>query len=211
MSSHKRVAVSVSRDELIHRKCKLANTHSSCPVTTSQQRLENIEGATADDSLPLLPHVYWETAVYFKIFGKLGDSKLLCDIGVCKPGHEDSAGLLCDNPKSYSCFLVRRQGKVSLEFWNGPERDILPKSIPVMDIERDKEKTIKLGFYFDAMKRTLAVISPGSNTVLCQFKIKFPNLVPQCGLYSSDHVYVLIKLTEPQKLPNVLTKLMRPA
>ncbi|XP_012940097.1 E3 ubiquitin-protein ligase TRIM8 [Aplysia californica] len=206
---HKRIAVSASRDEVVHRKCKLSNLHNACAATTSFQRLEHIEGAIADEALPLLPHLYWEAIIHFRVFGKLGNSKLLCDLGVVKQGCEDGSSLLCDNFKSYCSYLVRRQNKVTLEFWNGPDREILPRSIPVLDLDNDQEKTIKLAFYLDALKRKLAIVSPGNNSVLCQFNVRFPSLVPMCGLYCFDQVYVMVKFTEPQKIPNVLSKLMK--
>ena len=178
-------------------------------MAPTNQRLEHIEAAMLDEPIPLLPHIYWETVVYFKVFGKLGNSKLLCDVGVVKQGHHDSSSLLCDNHHAYCAYLVRRDAKVCLEFWNGPDRDVLPRSIPIMDVDKDKEKTIKLGFYYDAIKRQFAIVSPISNVILCQFTAKFPSLVPQCGLYSFDQCYVAVKLIESPKVPKVLSKLMK--
>lgn len=206
---HKRVAVSTGKDEIVHRKCKMANLHSAFAVTTSFQRLEKLEGALADDCLPILPFVYWESIVHFQVFGKLGNSKLLCDVGICKQGTEDASTLLCDNQKSYCAYLVRRNDSVALEFWNGPNRDTLPRSIPVLDLTREKEKSLRLGFYFDAMKRVVAIVSPGNNTILAQFYVKTTNLVPVCGLYCFEQVFTMVKFTDPQKLPTVLVKLMK--
>ena len=78
-----------------------------------------------------------------------------------------------------------------------------------MDLDKESEKTIKLGFYFDALRRQFGIVSPGNNSVLMQFPVKFASLAPQCGLYSPEHVHVVVKLTEPLKLPNVLNKLMK--
>ncbi|BFZ21213.1 hypothetical protein BsWGS_24251 [Bradybaena similaris] len=208
-SCHKKIAVLSAKDEVVHRKCKLANLHNACAITTSFQRLENLEGAMADECVPVLPFVYWESIIHFQIFGKLGISKLICDVGICKQGCEDGSAILCDNVKSYCAYLVRRNNKIALEFWNGPNRDTLPRSIPVLDLDQENEKTIKLGFYFDAMKRLFAIVSPGNNTVLAQFHVKFPNVTPLCGLYTFEHAFVMVKFTDVQKLPHVLSKLMR--
>ncbi|GFO23850.1 E3 ubiquitin-protein ligase midline-1 [Plakobranchus ocellatus] len=206
---HKRIAVSSGRDEVVHRKCKMANLQSACAMMTSFQRLEKLEGAMADECLPILPYVYWETIVHFQVFGKLGDSKLLCDVGICKQGTEDASSLLCDNQKSYCAYLVRRNNSVALEFWNGPNRDTLPRSIPILDLTREKEKSLRLGFYYDAMKRVVAIVSPGNNTILAQFYVKSTNLVPVCGLYCFEQVFTMVKFTDPHKLPTVLCKLMK--
>ncbi|CAL1547540.1 unnamed protein product [Lymnaea stagnalis] len=206
---HKKIAILSGRDEIVHRKCKLANLHNACPVTTSFQRLEALEGATADECIPLLPHVYWESVIHFHVFGKLGNSKLLCDIGICKQGSENDSALLCDNAKACCAYLVRRNNKIALEFWNGANRDTLPRSIPVLDLDQETEKTVKLGFYFDAMRRLFAIVSPGNNAILCQLHVKFTTVVPVAGLYCFDHVFGVIKFTECQKLPNVLSKLMK--
>ncbi|CAG5124282.1 unnamed protein product [Candidula unifasciata] len=208
-SCHKKIAVLSAKDEVVHRKCKLANLHNACALTTSTRRLENLEGAMADECVPVLPYVYWESVIHFQIFGKLGVSKLICDVGICKQGCEDGSAILCDNVKSYCAYLARRNNKIALEFWNGPNRDTLPRSIPVLDLDQETEKTIKLGFYFDAMKRLFAIVSPGNNTVLSQFHVKFPNVVPVCGLYTFEHAFVMVKFTDVQKLPLVLSKLMR--
>ncbi|KAH9513674.1 hypothetical protein Btru_041782 [Bulinus truncatus] len=209
ITCHKKIAVLSGRDEIVHRKCKLANLNNACQITTSFQRLETLEGAMADDCLPLLPHVYWESIIYFRVFGKLGDSKLLCDIGICKHGSENDSALLCDNTKACCAYLVRRNNKIALEFWNGMNRDTLPRSIPVLDLDHELEKTVKLGFYFDAMKRLFAIVSPGNNAILCQIHMKCTGVIPVCGLYCFDQVFGMIKFTEPQKLPSVLCKLMK--
>ncbi|KAK0042969.1 tripartite motif-containing protein 3-like isoform X1 [Biomphalaria pfeifferi] len=206
---HKKIAVLSGRDEIVHRKCKMANLNNACQITTSFQRLDTLEGAMADEGLPLLPHIYWESILYFHVFGKLGDSKLLCDVGVCKHGSENDSALLCDNTKACCAYLVRRSNKIALEFWNGFNSETLPRSIPVLDLNQETEKTVKLGFYFDAMKRLFAIVSPGNNAILCQIHMKYTGVIPLCGLYCFDQVFGMIKFTEPQKLPNVLCKLIK--
>ena len=49
----------------------MANLQSACAVTTSFQRLEKLEGALADDCLPILPFVYWETIVHFQVLDNI--------------------------------------------------------------------------------------------------------------------------------------------
>jgi hypothetical protein len=66
---------------------------------------------------------------------------------------EDQCGLVCDNPKAYSCYLVRRHRHVMLEFWNGPSQQILARSVPVANLDRENEKTLRLGFYLDTARK----------------------------------------------------------
>lgn len=209
---HKLIAVSSTREEVIHRKCKLANLSDAYPASTCR-RLDTLEGAMADTPFPPLPHMYWEVVVHFHVIGRLDDTKLICDFGVCKSGMEDSCGLVCDNHKSYCCYLVRRQRYINLEFWNGPNQEILARALTVADLQRDNEKTLKLGFYLDTPRRLFAVVNPavaaGSGSVLAQFHVKFANLVFLCGLYCPDQVLATIKHVPVVNIPTIVAKLMR--
>ncbi|PVD31893.1 hypothetical protein C0Q70_07319 [Pomacea canaliculata] len=209
---HKLIAVSSTREEVMHRKCKLANLSDAYPASTCR-RLDTLEGAMADTPFPPLPHMYWEVVVHFHVIGRLDDTKLICDFGVCKSGMEDSCGLVCDNHKSYCCYLVRRQRYINLEFWNGPNQEILARALTVADLQRDNEKTLKLGFYLDTPRRLFAVVNPavaaGSGSVLAQFHVKFANLVFLCGLYCPDQVLATIKHVPVVNIPTIVAKLMR--
>ena len=83
---------------------------------------------------------------------KITVSSQVCDLGVCKAGMEDACGLVCDNPKAYCCYLVRRQRFITLEFWNGPNQEILARSLQVADLDKENEKTLRLGFYLDVAR-----------------------------------------------------------
>jgi hypothetical protein len=83
--SHKNVAVTSSREEVTHRKCKLANLSDTYPPQSAPwRRLEEVEGITGDNPLGALPHSYWESLVTFHLIANMEDSKLICDLGVCK-------------------------------------------------------------------------------------------------------------------------------
>ncbi|XP_070208612.1 uncharacterized protein [Littorina saxatilis] len=204
---HKAVAVTSSREEVMHRKCKLANLHDTYTPATSR-RLDDLEGAMADNPFPNLPHMYWECVIHFHIISRLDDSKLVCDIGVCKVGMEDACGLVCDNPKAYCCYLVNRGRFITLEFWNGPNQEILARSINVADLDRENEKTLRLGFYLDLNKKVFAVINPAASTVLAQFNVKFTSLVWVIGLYCPEQVYATVKNVCVTNVPTVVAKLV---
>ena len=207
--AHKLVAVTSSREEVMHRKCKLANLQDTYPPSPpSPRRLEEVEGAVGDTPLPNLPHMYWESVIHFHVISRLEESKLLCDVGVCKAGLEDACGLLCDNPKSYSCYLVRRGRFIALEFWNGPGQEILARSLNVADLGQETEKTLRLGFYLDPGRRLLAVVNPTASSVLAQFNVKFASLVSVCGLYCPDQVYATVAHVAVTNIPTVVAKLV---
>lgn len=209
ITSHKKIAVALTKDEIVHRKCKLASFNNSFPQSASVQRLEVLEGAKADECLPILPFAYWECVIHFNIFGRLINSRLLCDIGICKQGSEDECSPLCDNFNSFCAYLVRRNDKICLEFWNGASRENLSRSIPLLELDQDQERSLRLGFYYDATQGIFIIVSPGNNSVLSRFNIRMGSFVPVCGLYSCDQVFVMVRLIEPQKLPLILSRLMK--
>ncbi|XP_076456814.1 uncharacterized protein LOC143291086 isoform X2 [Babylonia areolata] len=204
---HKVVAVTSNREEVMHRKCRLSNLNDTHPPATSR-RLDELEGAMGENPFPPLPHMYWENVIHFHIISKLEDSKLVCDVGVCKAGMEDACGLVCDNPKSYCCYLVRRNRFITLEFWNGPNQEILARSLNVADLDKENEKTLRLGFYLDVARRVLAVINPAASTILAHFNIKFTSLVWLCGVYCPDQVYATVKHVSVNNIPTVVAKLV---
>ena len=204
---HKSVAVTSSRQEVMHRKCKLANLSDTYAASTSR-RLDELEGAMADKPFPGLPHMYWESVIHFHIISKLDESKLVCDVGVCKVGMEDACGLVCDNPKAYCCYLVKRNRFITLEFWNGPNQEILARSLNVADLDRENEKTLRLGFYLDLGRRLFAVINPTASSVLAQFNVKFTSLVAVCGLYCPEQVYATVAHVDVTNIPTVVAKLV---
>lgn len=206
--SHKLVAVTSSHEEVMHRKCKLSNLQDTCPAA-AYRKLDALEGAVADTAFPPLPHMYWEVVVHFHVISRLEDSKLLCDLGVCKVGMEDGCALVCDNHKTYCCYLVKRNRFITLEFWNGPNQEILGRSLNVADLDKENEKTMRLGFYLDIPRRLFAVVNPAASTVLAQFNVKFANLVFLCGLYCPDQVYCTVKVSKVTNVPTVVVRLMK--
>ncbi|KAL8602720.1 hypothetical protein ACOMHN_062934 [Nucella lapillus] len=206
-NSHKVIAVTSSRDEVMHRKCRLANLSDTHPPSTSR-RLDELEGALGDGPLPPLPHMYWENVIHFHVISKLDDSKLVCDVGVCKVGMEDACGLVCDNPKAYCCYLVRRHRFIALEFWNGPNQEILARSLQVADLDRENEKTLRLGFYLDAPRRTFSVVNPAAGSLLATFAVKFASLGWLCGLYCPDQVHATVTHVPVTNIPTVVAKLV---
>lgn len=205
---HKQIAVTSSKEAVMHRKCRLANLQDVLPTATLR-RLDTLEGALADNPLPPLPNMYWEIIIHFHVISKLDNSKLICDLGVCKVGMEDICGLVCDNHKSYCCYLVKRNRYISLEFWNGPNQAILGRSLTVADLERENEKTLRLGFYLDMPRHLFAVVNPVASSILAQFHVKFTSLVFLCGLYCPDQVYATIKHNVVTNIPSVVARLMK--
>ena len=76
VNCHKLIAVTSSREEVMHRKCRLANLSDTFAPSTSR-RLDELEGCMADNPFPALPHMYWENVIHFHIISKLEDSKLV--------------------------------------------------------------------------------------------------------------------------------------
>lgn len=67
----------------MHRKCKLSNLQDTCPAAP-YRKLDALEGAIADTPFPAQPHMYWEATIHFHVISRLEDSRLICDLGVCK-------------------------------------------------------------------------------------------------------------------------------
>jgi hypothetical protein len=56
--------------------------------------------------------------------------------------------------------------------------------------------------------QVFAVLSPGANSVLAQFHLKFGNPVWLVALYCPDLVHVTVKMAAVNNVPSVLAKVM---